>query len=137
MRLPPSLPRRPRDPLARWERHVTGLDVVLTHEGPLGVLRLSGEARQEVIHHLHEQAKKAMDGGARSLVLDCARLAFMDSASTGALIRLDKDLAAQGGRLVLCGVPRVIHRMLEAAGLAGRFQVAADEQAGRFLALGN
>jgi anti-anti-sigma factor len=115
---------------------MTGLDVVLTRDGVLGILRLAGEARQEVIHNLHDQAKRALDEGARSLVLDCARLAFMDSASTGALIRLEKDLTANGGRLVLCCVPRVIHRLFDAAGLGGRFQVASDEAQGRFLALG-
>ena len=114
---------------------MTGLDVVFTRDGTLAILRLAGEARQEVIHHLHDQTKRALAEGARNLVLDCSRLAFMDSASTGALIRLEKDLAEQGGRLVLCAVPRVIHRLFDAAGLLGRFRVAADEAQGRFLAL--
>ena len=116
---------------------MTGLEVVCTRDGLVGILRLAGEARQEVIHHLHEQAERALSEGARSLVLDCARLAFMDSASTGALIRLDLDLTAKGGRLVLCAVPRVIHRLFDSAGLVGRFRLAADELQGRVLALGD
>lgn len=116
---------------------MTGLDVLLESYGDLGILRLHGEARQEVIHHLDDQARRAVEGGARSLILDCARLAFMDSASTGALLRLDLDLKERGGRLVLHSVPRVIHRLLDSAGLDGRFHVAGDEEQARSLVLGS
>jgi anti-anti-sigma factor len=110
---------------------MTGLEVLLTCDGALGILTLSGEARQEVIHHLQEQASQAMIEGAQSLILDCGRLAFMDSASTGVLLRLEKDLSARGGRLVLCAVPRVIQRLFESAGLAGRFPEAPDLERAR------
>jgi anti-anti-sigma factor len=113
---------------------VTGLDVVLQLDGPIGILTLAGEARQEVIHHLQEQADHALAEGVRSLILDCGRLDFMDSASTGVLLRLDKDLSARGGRLVLCAVPRVIQRLLESAGLGGRFQEAPDQPRAREIA---
>jgi anti-anti-sigma factor len=115
---------------------VTGLEVSLRHDGDVALLRLHGEARQEVIHNLSEQAQKAVEGGAKSLILDCARLAFMDSASTGALIRLEQEVSGRGGRLVLHSVPRVIHRMLGAAGLDGRFRLARDEEQARSLVLG-
>jgi stage II sporulation protein AA (anti-sigma F factor antagonist) len=114
---------------------MTGLEVVLQCDGPLGILTLAGEARQEVIHHLHEQATQALGDGVRNLILDCGRLEFMDSASTGVLLRLDKDLSARGGRMVLCAVPRVIQRLLDAAGLAGRFQQAPDQDKARGMVL--
>jgi stage II sporulation protein AA (anti-sigma F factor antagonist) len=110
---------------------MTGLEVVLYVEGPVGVLTLAGEARLEVIHDLEVPAAEALAGGARSLILDLARLEFMDSASTGTLIRLDQDATARGGRMVLCAVPRVIQRLFQAAGLQGRFQEAPDLEKAR------
>lgn len=110
---------------------VTGLEVLLRRDGPVGVLTLAGEARLEVIHNLEEPVAQALGEGARSLILDLGRLEFMDSASTGALIRLEKDLTAAGGRLVLCAVPRVIQRLFDAAGLADRFRQVPDQDRAR------
>ena len=115
---------------------MTGLDVRLDREGPLGILHLSGEARLEVIGALERQAERARSEGARSLILDCARLVFMDSASAGSMVRLEHDVTEGGGKFVLCSVPRVIQRLLDASGLSGRFAVAADEVQARSLVTG-
>ena len=110
---------------------MTGLTVARRLEGDLGFISLKGEARLEVVHRLDDAAQKSRDEGARHILMDCSRLTFMDSASAGSFIRLDKDLSVHGGRLVLYSVPRVIHRLFDAAGLAERFAIAADETAAR------
>jgi anti-anti-sigma factor len=57
----------------------------------------------------------------------------MDSASAGTLMRISQEMREEGGRVVLYGVQRLISRMLDAAGLAAVFDVAADETAARSL----
>jgi stage II sporulation protein AA (anti-sigma F factor antagonist) len=112
---------------------MTGLTVVRRNEGEIGFLSLKGEARVEVVHRLDDAAQKALDEGARHLLMDCSRLTFMDSASAGSFIRIERDLTSHGGTLVLYGLPRVVQRLFDAAGLADRFQTANDEATARAL----
>jgi anti-anti-sigma factor len=112
---------------------MTGLQIRHEVDGDVGVLELRGEARLEVIAHLDEEARAARAEGARHLLLDCAGLGFMDSASAGALVRIEADLAGGGGKLVLVALPRVARRVLEASGLGDRFAAAPDLAAARTL----
>lgn len=118
---------KPRSPKKSLPAVVSGLAVSSRREGAVGWISLRGEARMEEIHRLLEEAQKLGAAGARSLLLDCSGLVFMDSASIGAFMALDRDLSAAGGRLVLYAVPRPVERVLEATGLLGRFSTAPDE----------
>lgn len=111
------------------KRTPTSLEVARRMEGQVGVLTLEGEARLEVIHSLDEAARALLAEGARSLVLSCAGLNFMDSASISSFLMLEKELRSSAGRLVLCALPRSIQRMFSAAGIAARFVTVADERA--------
>ena len=112
---------------------MTGLTVARRTDGDIGFISLKGEARLEVIHRLDDAAQKSRDEGAKHILMDCSRLAFMDSASAGSFIRLEKELTRSGGKLVLYAVPKVIHRLFDAAGLLDRFKTAADEASARSL----
>jgi anti-anti-sigma factor len=114
---------------------MTGLTVARRKDGDIGIITLKGEARLEEVHLLDDAARDARDEGARHILMDCSRLAFMDSASAGSFIRLEKELTGAGGTLVLYAVPRVIHRLFDAAGLMDRFKTAADEAGARALVL--
>jgi len=112
---------------------MTGLEVSTRWDGSLCILEMRGEARLETIGHLDDQAAGALEQGAQNVIVDLTHLLFMDSASTGSLIRLDAQVGRRGGALVLCGCRRVIQRLLERAGLQERFRTAADEPAARAL----
>ena len=112
---------------------MTGLTVARRNDGDIGIISLKGEARLEVVHRLDDAAQKARDEGAKHILMDCSRLTFMDSASAGSFIRMEKELTSSGGTLVLYALPRVIHRLFDAAGLLDRFKVAADEDSARSL----
>ena len=112
---------------------MTGLEVSTRSEGPIGVLVLMGEARVEGIPTLEEAVDRVRDQGAQSLLLDLTGLSFMDSASAGTLMRVSQELKTHDGRMVLYGVPRLISRMIDAAGLTAVFDVVPDEGAARSL----
>ncbi len=112
---------------------MTGLEVSTRRDGSLCILELRGEARLETVSRLDDEASGALDHGAQDFIVDMTHLQFMDSASTGSLIRLGSRVEDRGGSLVLCGLRRVIQRLLERAGLQERFQTAADEEGARAL----
>ena len=61
------------------------------------------------------------------VALDLSGLDFIDSASTGALVHLREVIETErGGNLVLCGLKRVVRRVLDVTGLACRFDIRED-----------
>lgn len=118
-----------KEPVRKVKRTSAGLEIASRLEGQVGVLTLEGEARLEIIHGLDEAARALRAQGARHLVLSCAGLSFMDSASISSFLMLEKELRSGAGRLVLCALSRSIQRMFAAAGIGSRFLTAADERA--------
>jgi len=68
-----------------------------------------GQARMEVVGELDiatgpqldEAIDRALDEGARDVVLDLGRTTFLDSAGMGALIRAVRSIDQQGGRMTV------------------------------------
>lgn len=110
---------------------MTGLEVSTRWEDHTCILALKGEARLETVQRLEGAATEILDRGARHVLLDLTHLAFMDSASTGALLRLRGQVDRRGGLLVLFGMQRVIQRLLDYSGLQDRFTCAGDEAEAR------
>lgn len=106
---------------------MTGLEVSTRWDEGTCILALRGEARLETVQRLDEVAAEVLERGAQDLLLDMTHLAFMDSASTGVLLRLRGQVGERGGSLVLFGLQRVIQRLLEHSGLKERFTCATDE----------
>jgi anti-sigma B factor antagonist len=100
-------------------------------DGAVGILRLQGEVRAELVACLHEAASALRDQGARHVIVDFGGVVFIDSASVGEILRLEKDLGLAGGVVVLYALPRVAQRVLEVTGLANRFRIAPDEPRAR------
>ena len=110
---------------------MAGLDIDARREGPIALLKLSGEARLEVIDALRSTARTLRTEGAKHFVLSLKDVKFVDSASVGILLELQKETTAGGGQLVLCAIPARIARMFDAMALTGRFRIAATEEKAR------
>jgi len=111
---------------------MSGIESEQRVEQGIGVIALIGELRVEGIPTLDEAVQTARDAGALHLLFDLRRLAFMDSASAGAFLRVRGDQNEREGRLILFGLQRMVARLIDAAGLASQFDLAADEEAARF-----
>ncbi len=121
---------------ALWKEplnNVTGLDPTYRVDGDIGIVSLNGEMRVESIPGFDGAVEQARAEGGLHLLLDLSRLAFMDSASAGALLRIKRDQDELGGQLVLFGLQRMVARLIDAAGLGTQFHVAADEEAARII----
>jgi anti-anti-sigma factor len=70
--------------------------------------------------------RSRVDAAEGALVLDFARVTFIDSAVLKELLRARAELSARGVRFVLAAVPRPVLRLLELTRTAELFVIAAD-----------
>jgi anti-anti-sigma factor len=89
------------------------------------VLRLEGELDLASAPELRKRFDEAED----SLVLDFARVTFIDSAVLKELLRARAELADRGVRLVLAGVPAPVRRLLDLTRTSELFEDAPDVEA--------
>lgn len=96
--------------------------------GDVRVIEVLGEARIEIAPRLEAAVLEALaDRQAPRVVLDLSGLLHLDSASTSALIRLQDAVESErGGTLVLCGLKRVVRRVIDVTGLSARFEIRPD-----------
>jgi anti-anti-sigma factor len=86
------------------------------------VLRLEGELDLASAPEL----RKRFDEAEGSLVLDFARVTFIDSAVLKELLRARAELAERGVRLVLAGVTAPVRRLLDLTRTSELFEDAPD-----------
>ena len=92
------------------------------------VIALEGEARLETVSSFDSIAVEVAERGVTNVLLDMHKLAFMDSASMGSLLRLHNNLDVAEGTLVLFGLQRMVARLVERLGLQ-QLKVVEDEAA--------
>jgi len=104
---------------------VTELDVQAEREDARAVLILSGELDLATAGALHEAvAEQLATGGVGELVLDLAKVSFLDSSGLGALLRIRGEVLAAGGNLRVSAVARGPARVIAIAGLADTLGLA-------------
>jgi len=93
------------------------------------VVPLVGELTFETVDALQEQLWELMDGGCRLLILDAARLEFIDSGGLGLLLRARLRMHARDGQLVVRRLGGQPARVLATTGSASLL-TGAEEPAG-------
>ena len=95
---------------------VGGLALTLSLDDATVVVVLDGE----VDHATRDQLRNLVDGvlatGVDSLVVDCTKLMFMDSAGLSVLAELVRYTGARGGTLTIRNPGTTIRRLLEVTG---------------------
>jgi len=85
---------------------------------PHCLISMMGEARLENVDTFDAVV---MEIGERpvctGVILDLAAIEFMDSASTGSILRLHGMMAARDGKLVMHSLPRFVARLFDRLGL--------------------
>ena len=106
------------------------LEVNAAWEAELAVVEMKGEARLENVRALDRLAQDILRRDVKDVLLDLSMLSFMDSASTGSLLRMHRTQEAVGGKLVLFGMRRFIERLFDRLGVE-ELHVAVDEAGAR------
>ena len=68
-------------------------------------------------------AQKFLDGVSGSVVLECGRLEYISSAGLGVLLKTQKRLLKDGGRLRLVGASRHLCDIFQFSGLDKVFEI--------------
>jgi anti-sigma B factor antagonist len=98
--------------------HAHGIDIVRVNESRLMYPLLSEFA--DVITGL-------IGGGARKVLLDLSAVTYIDSATVGCLMDLDRQAGAAGAALKLASVHKRVETMLTMTGAEHVLQIHADE----------
>ena len=96
-----------------------------TDEAGRRVLQVIGAIDLQTRDRLGEAGRTALTDGTGPLVLDLARVSFIDSTGIGALIELGHDAADRDRALVIRQPSSRVMRILELTGLADAWQVEA------------
>lgn len=98
------------EPLATFERRP--LAASPTGAGRCEVA-LKGRVYADVSPQLRDELTRAVEGGARELVIDCTHLEQIDSAGLNEFVQLLKRLRPLGGRIVFFGLSANIQRVFD------------------------
>ena len=100
----------------------------LSASGDVSILKLSG---QIVIgggdKALVETVTRLLDGGAKKIVIDLARVSYMDPSGLGALVACRRNATARATPLVLLRPAGKVRDLLALTGLGELFRVFEDE----------
>ncbi len=95
------------------------VDTLSSVTGAIHVVRLEGELDAFVAPQLREQLRNAIEDAAQDgvLVVDLARVTFLDSTILGALVGALRRMREVGGELKLVYPPHPASRIFELTGL--------------------
>lgn len=82
------------------------------------IVRLAGE----LDHHHAGKVRTSIEtelekGEVQHLVLNLARLEFMDSSGLGVILGRYKKVSQLGGKMILCSIQPSVYRLMEMSGL--------------------
>jgi len=92
------------------------------------VLAPSGRIDTTTSGAVEEAVKRAVDLGARLLVVDFSSVEYISSAGLRVFLVLAKRMRDLRGRLVLCGMPEPVTQVFRLAGFMALFQVEKSRQ---------
>jgi len=98
------------------------------HDG-VTVIAPSGRIDTTTSGAVEEAVRRAVDGGARDLVIDFAGVEYISSAGLRVCLVLAKRLRDLQGRLVLCRLPEPVRQVFRLAGFMPLFRIEASSEA--------
>ena len=108
-------------------------DIVIRREAGFVVVEFAGPRISEgsIVDAIQATLTQLLEGDPQQkIVIDFQRVELMSSAMLGVLVRLYRDLAENGGRMVLCGLQPPIQKVFELTRLDQLFRIEKDLAAG-------
>jgi anti-anti-sigma factor len=95
---------------------------------PRAELALKGRVYADVAPQLRDELTRALEGGARELIVDASHLEQIDSAGLNEFVQALKRLRPQGGRIVFFGLSSSIQRVFDITKLNKVMSVARTRE---------
>lgn len=105
------------------------MNIVESHEGTTSILALEGPLDTASAPSLSARAFALCGEGARTLLLDLAKVPHLTSAGFRSFIAIRRRAAEGSIDLVLCGPNEVVRELFEISGMLGSFRILPDRGA--------
>jgi anti-sigma B factor antagonist len=92
------------------------------------IITLEGEVDMGTAPQLREAVVKSVELGARQVVIDLARVTFIDSTALGVIVGALKRVCSVNGRLALVCVEERVRKVFEITGLTCLFGIYETRQ---------
>ncbi|WP_054712202.1 anti-sigma F factor antagonist [Bacillus sp. JCM 19041] len=100
------------------------LQIDLEQHGHVLLIRLDGELDHHAAKELRSKIEARL-GEIQHIVLNLAKLSFMDSSGLGVILGRYKQIKANDGEMVVCAISPVIERLFE---MSGMFKIIRFEE---------
>ena len=100
-----------------------------TVQGTVTVLAPAGRIDTVTSGVLDDALRRAVDGGARELLVDFAAVEYISSAGLRIFLILAKRMRDLRGRVVLCGMKLPVRQVFQLAGFLPLFTIAPTREA--------
>ena len=107
------------------------LQITEDRQGPLAVLKLSGEADAKTSPQLKNRLESLITSGAKRILIDCAQLTYIASAGIGTLNAALKSVKDNGGELILSSLTKEVRDTMELMFFTKRVRVFDSLEEGK------
>jgi anti-sigma B factor antagonist len=101
-------------------------NVTLTEQSEGVVVRVVGEVDIVTAPVLRRHLDSAIGSGRPTIVIDLSETTFLDARGVGVLVAARKQVAHNGGQLVIRKPPALVRRVLELAEQTERIEIEED-----------
>ncbi|MBH8560976.1 STAS domain-containing protein [Nostoc sp. CENA67] len=99
----------------------------MNQELKVKVIKLSGIVNTTNSQELRENITNLLESGAKTVLVDCQDVTFMDSSALGALVLAFKTLRAADTKLVLCSINEQVRILFELTGMDKVFEIFPNQ----------
>ncbi|MEA5516355.1 STAS domain-containing protein [Nodularia sp. UHCC 0506] len=91
------------------------------------IVKLGGIVNTTNSQELRQYINQLLESGAKTILVDCQDVSFMDSSALGSLVLAFKTLRAANTRLVLCSINEQIRILFELTGMDKVFEIFSNQ----------
>lgn len=100
-------------------------------EGDVLIVAVDGGLNRQTAGQFVDRVQTLVDGGLRKIIVDCARLTYLNSYGLGVLLRIHKRMAQHGGDVKVAGLTGMVADLLRATHLNTLFDLYPDVSAAK------
>lgn len=101
------------------------MEITATVDGARATIAVVGTIDTRASSDFESEMLKAVQAGAKQVIVDFAKLDLVTSAGIRVLVMMAKRLKGSGGGLVLCSLSADVRRVFDISGLTSQFRIAA------------
>ncbi|MCC6625203.1 MAG: STAS domain-containing protein [Deltaproteobacteria bacterium] len=99
------------------------MQITKTMERDVAILAIEGHLDTKTAKEAEDTINATIDGGAKKLCVDFAKLEYISSVGLRVLLATMKKLKKAGGKLHMCGMNATVDEVFKISGFSGIFSI--------------